>query len=97
MLKKRDNRTIFVDPSCDSGRLLCQATVTFLFLTKILLLFSEPDFQGFALSTRTSEVIYADASSNGQRVAAVRISDGASRVIVGGVYPTALAVDNQEG
>ena len=69
----------------------------FLVPYKNITLFSEPDFQGFALSTRTSEIIYADASSNGQRVAAVRISDGVSRVIVGGVYPTALAVDNEEG
>ena len=72
-------------------------THDFLITHKSIFLFSEPDFQGLALSTRTSEVIYADSSTNGQRVAAVRIRDGSTRTLAGGIYPTALAVDNQEG
>ena len=52
---------------------------------------------GLALSKRTSEIIYADAAPNGQRIAAVKTSGGSVRTIAGGIYPTAVAVDNEAG
>ena len=62
-----------------------------------MLCLPENDFQGLALSKRTDEIIYADASAQGQRIEAVSLKTGQTRTIAAGIYPTALAVDDDSG
>ncbi len=46
------------------------------------------------LSSATNELVFADASPDAQRIQAVKVTNGRVRDIVTNVYPTAVAVDD---